>query len=499
MKLNLNFSLYKGTTKLKDWWKAVKSHFEAVQIAHNALEDEVAAEKTRLGTEITQRTNADLAMSSRIGAEETARSSADTELNQKITAEAAARTEEDTAINQRLDNLALNGNRNRFLNLEEYTEDFYADIVTDGEGRKYLRYSEYTTDVYNNTYLFRPSKFSKIPEYPSNMIFEVGVAYKHMKDQTADCTEGDIYFPESYIKITYDDNQKENIYFHNSDRAKCKITQSERNFGKYYSVRLLFYSVKKIKKIELIFCCEHNADVVTDECQDYFYIDKLGLYDDNSFSTVYEISEIRNAITSAGNLVKLSKAIQNTQTPYIDEDNGEMTIYVDMPSYTVYLKDEVISIPEAELEITITAGYGTKYVYYRLEKDADGWAGALHISKSDNESGITLNGTRVQWLIGNATFYNEPGPDGTPCYVSNFEITCKDTVITFGGTNENNILCLNLNTANKISLTGAINEVNAAAQSAVSAAAELNNDVDNLRLLLGTLSSELDAVNGSEG
>lgn len=57
MKLSLNFSLYKGTTKLKDWWKAVKSHFEAVQTAHNALEDEVAAEKTRLSTEITQRTN----------------------------------------------------------------------------------------------------------------------------------------------------------------------------------------------------------------------------------------------------------------------------------------------------------------------------------------------------------------------------------------------------------------------------------------------------------
>ena len=46
VKLNLDFSLYKGTTQLKQWWKAVKEHFTQVQEAHNALEDIVSAHKT---------------------------------------------------------------------------------------------------------------------------------------------------------------------------------------------------------------------------------------------------------------------------------------------------------------------------------------------------------------------------------------------------------------------------------------------------------------------
>ncbi|MCI5605742.1 MAG: hypothetical protein MR413_08900, partial [Clostridia bacterium] len=46
MKLNLDFSLYKGTTRLKQWWKEVKAHFTKVQEAHNALEDTVSAHKT---------------------------------------------------------------------------------------------------------------------------------------------------------------------------------------------------------------------------------------------------------------------------------------------------------------------------------------------------------------------------------------------------------------------------------------------------------------------
>ena len=45
MKLNLDFSLYKGTTRLKQWWKEVKAHFTKVQEAHNALEDTVSAHK----------------------------------------------------------------------------------------------------------------------------------------------------------------------------------------------------------------------------------------------------------------------------------------------------------------------------------------------------------------------------------------------------------------------------------------------------------------------
>lgn len=46
LKLNLNFDLYKGTTRLKQWYKEVKAHFTQVQEAHNTLEDAVSTHKT---------------------------------------------------------------------------------------------------------------------------------------------------------------------------------------------------------------------------------------------------------------------------------------------------------------------------------------------------------------------------------------------------------------------------------------------------------------------
>ncbi len=98
MKLNLDFSLYKGVTKLKQWYKEVKAHFTQVQEAHNALEDTVEAESGKLSTEITQRTNADIALSDRINAEANTRSSADAALGQRITTEENARTESDNEI-----------------------------------------------------------------------------------------------------------------------------------------------------------------------------------------------------------------------------------------------------------------------------------------------------------------------------------------------------------------------------------------------------------------
>lgn len=102
MKLNLNFDKYKGTTRLKQWWKEVKAHFTQVQEAHNALEDTVAAESEKLSTEITQRTNADIALSDRITAEANTRSNADTALGQRITAEENARATADTTIQQNI-------------------------------------------------------------------------------------------------------------------------------------------------------------------------------------------------------------------------------------------------------------------------------------------------------------------------------------------------------------------------------------------------------------
>ncbi len=103
MKLNLDFSLYKGKTRLKHWWPKVKEHFTRVQTAHNALEDTAAAEKTRLDTEIDQRTNADIALSDRINAEKSARESADMVLDRRIDDEAATREEADSGLDNKID------------------------------------------------------------------------------------------------------------------------------------------------------------------------------------------------------------------------------------------------------------------------------------------------------------------------------------------------------------------------------------------------------------
>ena len=115
MKLNLDFSLYKGTTRLRHWWKAVKANFEAVQNAHNDLEDTHTKDmetlknadadiKQRIENEANARQNADTALGQRIANETNARTDADNALEQRINVEAAARSAADTELGGRIDN-----------------------------------------------------------------------------------------------------------------------------------------------------------------------------------------------------------------------------------------------------------------------------------------------------------------------------------------------------------------------------------------------------------
>lgn len=131
MKLNLDFTLYQGKTRLKRWWREVKAHFEAVQMAHNALEDAHAADKTaleaadsilstrieqekttrasevqslsqRISKETLDRQAADNSLSTRVGQEETTRAGEVQELSQRILKETADRAEADNAFDERL-------------------------------------------------------------------------------------------------------------------------------------------------------------------------------------------------------------------------------------------------------------------------------------------------------------------------------------------------------------------------------------------------------------
>ena len=98
MKLNLDFTKYIGTTRLKIWWKEVKTHFTQVQTAHNALEE-------AFDTEVTQRTTADIALSGSINTETNARITEDNTLRQSINSEVTARTEADDEIKSSISEL----------------------------------------------------------------------------------------------------------------------------------------------------------------------------------------------------------------------------------------------------------------------------------------------------------------------------------------------------------------------------------------------------------
>lgn len=111
MKLNLDFSKYKGTTRLKDWWGVVKSHFVEVQNAHNdldcALENEVTARQqtdNALATEREERIKADNSLKSELGAEASRRNDYDAMLQEHIDTEISERVTADNVLDERISN-----------------------------------------------------------------------------------------------------------------------------------------------------------------------------------------------------------------------------------------------------------------------------------------------------------------------------------------------------------------------------------------------------------
>lgn len=135
MKLNLDFALYKGKTRLREWWKVVKAHFTAVQDAVNELDTDIsneAATRDRVDTAIMQNLtdeisaraaadNAEAAERERvdnllfdniadaaaaIAAETSARQTADSRLQSAIDTEAAARQSADNELRGNLVDIA---------------------------------------------------------------------------------------------------------------------------------------------------------------------------------------------------------------------------------------------------------------------------------------------------------------------------------------------------------------------------------------------------------
>lgn len=106
MKLNLDFALYKGKTRLRDWWKQVKAHFVEVQDAINELDDANSELEKAIQDESAERERVDGVLwdniadaASAIAKETAARTAADT-------AEANARTAADNALRGNLVEIA---------------------------------------------------------------------------------------------------------------------------------------------------------------------------------------------------------------------------------------------------------------------------------------------------------------------------------------------------------------------------------------------------------
>ena len=113
MKLNLNFDLYKGTTRLKQWWKEVKAHFTQVQEAHNDLQEKfdthTASKATgtvyshvKLSDSVTSTSSTGSSIAATPAAVKTAYDKA-VLVQTNLNTEAKARTEADTALQQKID------------------------------------------------------------------------------------------------------------------------------------------------------------------------------------------------------------------------------------------------------------------------------------------------------------------------------------------------------------------------------------------------------------
>ena len=99
MKVNLDFSWYKGRTRLREWWPHVKEHLITLMTAHNTLEDIHEADKKALEA-------ADDSLATRIKQEETTRAGEVQTLSQKISKETLDRQNADTAPGERIDSEA---------------------------------------------------------------------------------------------------------------------------------------------------------------------------------------------------------------------------------------------------------------------------------------------------------------------------------------------------------------------------------------------------------
>ncbi len=284
MKLNLNFDLYKGKTALKHWWGEVKNHFTQVQTAHNDLEDTVVAERAKLSTEITQRANADIALSNRINGE------------------VSERAGSDELINQRIDSLTQNSVRvrNCLLDIENYEN---GNLLTDSKGNKYLtNMVNFGDDIYAGISV-EVNNFAKMPLYPSKLVFEIEVAGKHYSADNCDVFNI-LNLGESYIKMTYIDNTEEYICL-GTGQSGISITSEPPTADiadnyTCYKIKTLFECTKQIKTLVFDLKGDNytndNETSLGSSCALELFVKKLACYDEESAAVIGDIGVLESTV-----------------------------------------------------------------------------------------------------------------------------------------------------------------------------------------------------------
>lgn len=204
-----------------------------------------------------------------------------------------------------------------------------------------------------------------------------------------------------------------------------------------------------------------------------------------------EINAVKNAINTTDKYISFGTQLTSISSDLSDGQGYVLSVM--LPACTVKNGNRIYTGGNDWAESGYIP-YGTCFdLYLKWTAGAGGKAGFELItgSKDSALTGISEDGSGLL-KIGEAYAYNNPAPDGEASYEDHSSLDFTALKYVFSDSSGTALLLAELETENKVSLVGAINEVNRKASSTDLA-------MQSMQALLGTLTNELDAVNGAEG
>lgn len=325
MNLKLDFN---GKTLLKNWWGVVRDNFLTVQNTLNT--HQTSAVMDHPDKSVTTAKIADYAVgqtqlaqysvsSAKIypGAVQTAHIKDGNVTKAKLEQDIQNRIdmidnlrEATEAVNQRINNLAIYGNRNRFLEIENYANN---NLVTDSNGNKYLcAYLDFE-NIYYNSFRLNIGTFARELPAPSKLVFEISLAAWHGAADNCD-TYTNFEPNESYIRLTYKDGTEAVFKFSEEDIISSKnksitIAGDTRTY-ECFGIRKSVEYQKEISSVLFVFTGANYAygTETSDTCVETMLIDKITCYDNDSLAAMEDLSELRDKITELSGRVESIEA-----------------------------------------------------------------------------------------------------------------------------------------------------------------------------------------------